>query len=312
MRKSQLISLLVFIFFSSGVIEFQGKTLSGRVLRTTKDFTIYLASSSLEYRVNLAPLECPPYLNTYIRPAWEILAFDLIFRLISVEYESLRDNGSISGQVFLNKRWINRELIDMAKALYQQHQASLSSTTTISKPPPSVILPQPQESQNLSLPTLVTEKAKVDGIKTQLPIKFKNPQLKSLNGVKPIYVSIAPIHSELIKIGLNEVDIKVKAELSLKNHGIEMAPSRIENSGNLIINLSWISRDIKIKYVSVEMKFSTDAEASEKANVDQWHLGSLVFFVNEQDITKIYDSIARKLDLFIKDYLKANPKPIPS
>ena len=154
---------------------------------------------------------------------------------------------------------------------------------------------------------------------------FTQSDFKALKGIKRILVAVEQVNEDAIKIGLTRQRIQTVVELKIRKEGIRMLemeefikmlkdgrlPEKelhmIREMSTLYINVNVMGKTFSVtvkvrEYVSLyrDKSIETDACTWERANIGNY----------EDNPDFIMSCLSERLDEFLNDYYKANPKKI--
>jgi hypothetical protein len=141
-------------------------------------------------------------------------------------------------------------------------------------------------------------------------------EVKSLYGVKGIYVLVEELHEGAKTTGLTEKQLTTDIELKLRLAGIKVNTRKeaIASNGRpyLLVNITAVGDEYGYSYfVSLEFKQTVHLERKSKLLIvaaTTWGRGRVGSRSKSQLKGGIRDSVKDKVDLFLNDYLTANPK----
>ena len=138
---------------------------------------------------------------------------------------------------------------------------------------------------------------------------FGTYDAKNLKGIKSLFVLIENLPSEAAKFRLSKEKLQADVELKLRLVGIYDKSSRdfIYVTVNLLETVGGFASSVSV-YIE---QFVTLEVSGEDTSVKIWSLSNLLVGPKEGAESFIRQYVKDSVDIFLNDYLKANPKNIP-
>ncbi len=141
-------------------------------------------------------------------------------------------------------------------------------------------------------------------------------QIQSLKGLPGIAIAMHKYPNELEQDGLTMKEIGIEAEMRLRKAGIKVLTlnEAMMSPGSPLfeIEIGAVKSDAGIYAVSIRLKLDqnviTQRLPSIGTHVATWEVGNLVM-VGRNNLRQVKDEVGDGMDIFINDFLSANPKP---
>ncbi|MBE0536908.1 MAG: hypothetical protein IH624_14685 [Phycisphaerae bacterium] len=140
--------------------------------------------------------------------------------------------------------------------------------------------------------------------------------VRSLVGVQGIFVLVEYLDEDSKAVGLTEDQLKTDIELKLRLAGIKVNSSEdrrfSDDSFTIYVNITSIRRDLLLVY-SASVQLRQDVYLARKPNrycerATTWQKSCIGTVGESKATTVIRDAVKDRTDMFVNDYLTANPK----
>jgi hypothetical protein len=138
---------------------------------------------------------------------------------------------------------------------------------------------------------------------------------KALVGLKGVWVLVEGMNTQAERLGLTKTQIQTDVELRLRKAGIKVLTEeeRLETPGRpyLYVNVNAVTKpgsSLCAYSIKVHLKKNVAIKSGFKTPRVVWHTPDYAETVKIYNTTRIRNLVGDHVDIFINDYLAANPK----